>query len=243
MDVVSTSFDEEQNTVSVDVEQFDQETSVSWTNVHAASGTARGATRSNSSWWLAFLTAVLQMYGLIWLNYLAGALIVAFIANGIFGIPLWQIVDVNLSVFLVFMGLQAAWNVARLLVDIVSGDGMSAIIHLLLTFMFAFLPFGVIAGYMIYGALGGGPVSGKSFVFDGFITMLAQGYQQLASVIGDFLGIIKEASTVKGVSEMKVDLASFERIATIVGSVATAVLAWLKLKEHYGAAVVGRRTP
>lgn len=180
---------------------------------------------------LAAFSALLQVYGYVWLRFVVTAVIVAAIANGIFGIPLWQIVDVNLSVFLFFVGLYVAWNIARLLADILRRDLASAIAHLILIPMLALLPFGVIAGYMIYGVLGGGEVAGASFVYDGFVNMFAQGYKQLAGVVGDFFGAIKEVKTSKGLTPT-VDLATLAQAAGIVGGLATAVGVWLRWQER-----------
>ena len=136
------------------------------------------------------LAAALRGYGATWVYYVILSLVFASICNGLWGVPLWQVVDVNLSLFLTWVAFMAALGVFAFAVDLSQGDLSSALANILFIVLLALLPFGVITGYMIYAWLGGGQVTNASFVYDAFLNLFVQGYQYLAGLFGDVLGLI-----------------------------------------------------
>lgn len=140
----------------------------------------------------------LVSYGLSWISFVLSAAFIALISNGVFGVPLYQVVDVQLSLFLTWAGLFivvwtlfAAYDLYHWDLPEVFGD----LAHVL---AFAFLPFGTMTGYAIYGWMGGVQVHGASFVFDGYFAIYVDAYKYIASVFGDILGAVSTVQTTKG---------------------------------------------
>ena len=166
----------------------------SWMTTAHAADVDRGSSSSS--------VLSMRAYGRTWVYYVFAALVIALICNGIFGIPLEQVVDVNLALFLSWVAIIAGGMVIIMAFEVVNGDFRGAFESLLYIAAFVFLPFGAITGYMIYGWFGGGAV-GDSFVYNGFLGLFVKGYTRIATVIGDVLGAVTVAPNEHGVDEAK----------------------------------------
>lgn len=145
------------------------------------------------------LSRVTKGYWIQWAYYVFVSLFFALICNGLYGIPLYQVVDVNLALFLTWVAVLATLLAVGLIFELAKGDFTNAFEALLYIALLAFLPFGAITGYMIYGWLGGGQITNASFVYDGFIGIFTKTYQYLSLVNGDVLGAIQVEETAKGI--------------------------------------------
>jgi hypothetical protein len=150
-----------------------------------------------------------------WLSYLLGAAFVSLICNGLFHIPLWQVVDVNLSFFLFLVGVQILLAAFGLVVDATEGDWLFALYRIVQSALWALLPFASICGFMIYGYFGNETIATQSFVYDGYVGMFAKGYQALAGSIGDFLGAITTSEDAAGTKTSSVDVYWLAQVATV----------------------------
>jgi len=145
-----------------------------------------------------WLSNFAKNYGQMWLRYALTALFFGVVCNGIFGIPLYQVVDVNLALLLTWIAFVGALLVFILALEIFNGEFRDGLVTLLYLAAFTFLPFGAITGYMVYGWLGGGPVSEASFVYEGFMSIFTTGYKYISGVFGDVFGAIEIKETAQG---------------------------------------------
>lgn len=146
-----------------------------------------------SSW----LSDFAKNYGQMWIRYAFTALFFGVVCNGIFGIPLYQVVDVNLALLLTWIAFIGGLLVIILALEVFNGEFRDAVATLLYLAAFTFLPFGAITGYMVYGWLGGGPVSDASFVYEGFMAIFINGYKYVSGFI-DVFGAIEVKETAQG---------------------------------------------
>lgn len=140
-----------------------------------------------------------KSYGVTWLRDVMIAFFVALICNGIWGVPLYQVVDVTLALSLTSTAVVAALLAMILVYEVFNGLLRGALESLVYLAALAFLPFAAITGYMIYGWLGGGDVTTASFVYKIFVGLFVKGYTVVAGVFGDVFGAITQKQTETGV--------------------------------------------
>ena len=145
-----------------------------------------------------WLTNFAKNYGQMWLRFAATALFFGVVCNGIFGIPLYQVVDVNLALLLFWIAITVGLLLIVFAIEVFNGDFRDALVTLLYFAAFVFLPFGAITGYMVYVWLGGGPVSDASFVYEGFMGIFTTGYTYVSAFVGDVFGAIEIKKTAQG---------------------------------------------
>lgn len=154
-------------------------------------------------------------YGRSWGRQVIIALVIAAVCNKIWGIPLYQVVDVNLSLSLSWAALYAAALALILAYEIFNGLFRGALESLILLAALALLPFGAILGYMIFSWLGGEEVTSKSFVYQLYVGVFARGYSYLSALINwDIFGVISERKNDVGVTVTTVNAAA---LATWIG--------------------------
>jgi hypothetical protein len=130
--------------------------------------------------------AAYQMYAVSWIFNFVVALLGALIANGIYNVPLFQVVNVNLSVALFFAFSMAAIQAVLLVYSVVTVS-ISRVVGTIVGIVLALLvPFASIAAYQVYAWLGGLSVSGESFIYDEFMSMFAAVMKEVAVTFGQF---------------------------------------------------------
>jgi hypothetical protein len=159
---------------------------------------SRTDTATRESGGAAWLGQFFKNYGQTWVWYAFTALFFGLVCNGIFGIPLYQVVDVNLALFLTWVAVMGALLVLILVLEVVNGEFRDALVTLLLLAAYMFLPFGAITGYMVYAWFGGGEVSNASFVYEGFMAIFVRGYAFLNTQVGDIIGAVEIKDTAQG---------------------------------------------
>lgn len=162
------------------------------------------------------LASVVGGYGATWIYYVLLSLVFASICNGLWGIPLWQVVDVNLALFLTWMAVMAVLGLFAIAVDLSQGDLKLALANVVYIVLLALLPFGVITGYMIYAWFGGGQVTNASFVYDAFLNLFVRGYAYVATLFGDALALMTKVQTSGGSSETAVNVPALQMWIQIV---------------------------
>lgn len=127
---------------------------------------------------------------LLWLGF-AGlwfisfilALSTAIIANGIWGVPLFQVVNSSLSVSLFFVYLFMALTVIGIFFSAMSGN-FNATGELLVIFViYALLPFGAISAFALYAWLGHLKLD-EAFVYADFMKRVGSIFGFAASLFG-----------------------------------------------------------
>jgi hypothetical protein len=140
----------------------------------------------------------LVSYGISWISFVVSATFIALISNGIFGIPLYQVVDVQLSLFLTWAGLLAIVWALFAVYDLYHWDLSEVLSDLLHVLAFALLPFGAMTGYALYGWIGGMQVHGASFVFDGYFGIYKDTFIIIATQISNLMGALSASEVTKG---------------------------------------------
>jgi hypothetical protein len=124
----------------------------------------------------AFLTQIARGALYSWLFYFFVALFSSLIANGAFGVPLWQIVDADFSVLLFMLALSCAFVALALALNLIGREFVAAFFCLLLLILYAAQSTASAAAYLLYAYFDGAHLAGTSFVYDGYahvVTVLA----------------------------------------------------------------------
>lgn len=148
-------------------------------------------------------------------------LIIGLVCNGIWGIPLYQVVDVNLAISISFLVVIFVMLFFVFLMEISQGQWWDALDTTIVILTSAFLPFGAVLGYMIYGWLGGGDVTSASFVYKTYVGFFGSIYEQVAATTGDFLGWIVERKNEAGELVSQVNMTLVREWVPIIASAAT----------------------
>lgn len=195
-------------------------TLTSWTMTRFAAADDDYESSSTSS-------SLLKNYGAQWGLQVVSALIVSLICNGIWGIELRHVVDVNLALSLSWLALSTTALVVILGYEVLNGMFRGAFESLLLITFAILLPFGAIFGYMIYGWFGGGDVTNESFVAKAYVGIFANAYGYLASISVDILGAIQERKNDAGVLITSVNADVVQRWVATLANVA-GIIAFLR---------------
>jgi hypothetical protein len=146
----------------------------------------------------------------------------AAVANGLYSVPFYQVVNVNLSVSVFMAYAGVALSGIALIVCVLTGawrGAFSSVVGVLLSLL---LPFAPIAAYQVYGWLGGLAVSGDSFVYDNFMSLFATAAKAIASTFGQLtIELPKPGSTGKAL-ELIFGL-KLETFATIISMAASLI--------------------
>jgi hypothetical protein len=122
-----------------------------------------------------------------WIEQFFVALFASFVANYIFGIPYWQVVDVVFALLIAGLVLQAA-RIGLLGLSYSSQGGFPV---LFLTFLLIILTlmnsFAAVAGYSLYASVGSLPLAGESFVYDGFLERVKAPMQPVFGLVQSVL--------------------------------------------------------
>lgn len=148
-------------------------------------------------------------------------LIIGFVCNGLWGIPLYQVVDVNLAISISVLALIVVLLVFVFLMEIAQGKWWDALDSTIFILTSAFLPFGAVLGYMIYGWLGGGDVTSASFVYKTYVGFFGSIYEVVAVSTGDVFGWIVERKNEAGELVSQVDMTLVREWVPIIASAAT----------------------
>lgn len=179
-----------------------------------ANGSARGQYRSSpfASW-----AVVLQDFARAWFSYGVLAVIMAGITHGIFHIPLWQVVDVILALFLFYVAFVGCLSLIAFFLDIVGGELIVSLSRVISIALLPLLPMGAVLGFLAYGFFVEEGFD-TSFVYQGYVGLFADGYGWAVTQTGDFLGVVKAAG-----SGSKVDIAQLifaAQVASVIVAVA-----------------------
>lgn len=172
------------------------------------------AQRSSGS--LAYWGLVLKDFARAWFVYGVIAVIIAGITHGIFHIPLWQVTDVILALFLFYIGFVASLSLIALCLDLTRGEIVLAVGRLFNIAMLPFLPFGAVLGFMGYGWLVGQDFATDSFVHAGYMDVFADAYRLAMMQGGDFLALVKPSGEVGAGSIDMAQLALLAQVASVL---------------------------
>ncbi len=162
-----------------------------------------------------------QTYAYSWVFNFAISIMGALIANGIWSVPLFQVVNVNLSIALFFAIAALVINVLVLVIGVLSGQAGAAAMSLFGVLLSCLVPFAPIAAYELYAWLGGLNVAQQSFVYDDFMTLFTHTAKTIASALGQ-LSVLQppEGSTDKAIDLVfGLKIETLERILASVASV------------------------
>jgi hypothetical protein len=183
-----------------------------------ANGSAGGLSRSSAfaSW-----AVVMQDFARAWFSYGLLAVIMAGITHGIFHIPLWQVVDVILALFLFYVAFVGSLSLIAFFLDIVGGEVMVSVSRLISIALLPLLPMGAILGFLAYGFFVEESFD-ASFVYQGFTGLFVQGYALVVSGAGDVLGLVTAAGKAgsRGLSIDVAQLIFLAQAASVVAALA-----------------------
>lgn len=137
------------------------------------------------------VAVILQDFGRAWLGYALTAALAAGIAHGVFHIPLWQVVDVTMSLFLFFVAVFACLTVIAAALDVGGGEFVTVIARVLSLVLLLLLPLGTISGFAGYSFVSGTDFESSSFVYGGYVALLARAYLLVGEFAGDIFGVAK----------------------------------------------------
>jgi len=153
----------------------------------------------------AYWGLVLKDFAQAWLTYGILTIVIAGITHGIYGIPLWQVSDVILALFLFFVAFVASLSLIGFCLDLTRAEITLALGRLLNIAMLPFLPIGMVLGFLLYGFISGETFAAESFVYAGYVAVFADAYLLASAVGGDFLALLKPDTSVAGVTGVLVD--------------------------------------
>lgn len=127
---------------------------------------------------------------LLWLGF-AGLWFISFIlalgsaiiANGIWGVPLFQVVNSSLSVSLFFVYLLMALTIIGIFFSVMGGNFNSTGELLIILVIYALLPFGAISAFALYAWLGHFKLE-DAFVYNDFMKRVGSIFGFIASLFG-----------------------------------------------------------
>jgi hypothetical protein len=171
----------------------------------------------------AYWGLVLKDFAQAWLTYGILTIVIAGITHGIYGIPLWQVSDVILALFLFFVAFVASLSLIGCCLDLTRAEFVLALGRLINIALLPFLPFGMVLGFLGYGFISGQSFATESFVYAGYVGVFADAYTLATSFAGDFLALMKADTRVAGSTELVVDterLVFLAQIASVLLAIA-----------------------
>jgi len=179
-----------------------------------ANGSVRGASVSGpfASWAL-----VMQDFARAWFSYGLLSVIMAGVTHGIFHIPLWQVVDVILALFLFYVAFVGCLSLIAFFLDIVGGEVIVSVSRLISIVLLPLLPMGAVLGFVAYGFFVEESFD-ASFVYQGFTGLFVQGYSLAVATVGDVLGVMKAGA--RGLSIDAPQLIFFAQVASVLVALA-----------------------
>lgn len=126
----------------------------------------------------------LQQYAFAWVFNFFVTTFGAIVANGIFSVPLYQVVNVNLSIAIFVMLVLLAIYGVGFVFALVSMNFSAVVVLLFGSVLAILIPFAPIAAFQIYAYFGSLSVGGESFIYDGFMESFAVAAKFLASATG-----------------------------------------------------------
>lgn len=179
-----------------------------------ANGSVGGIRRNGAfaSWAL-----VMQDFARAWFSYGLLAVIMAGVTHGIFHIPLWQVVDVILALFLFYVAFVGCLSLIAFFLDIVGGEVIVSLSRLISIALLPLLPMGAVLGFLAYGFFVEESFD-ASFVYQGFTGLFVQGYALAVTMVGDVLGVVKAAGQAgaHGVSIDREQLIFIAQVASVL---------------------------
>jgi hypothetical protein len=183
-----------------------------------ANGSAGGLTRNSAfaSW-----AVVMQDFARAWFSYGVLAVIMAGVTHGIFHIPLWQVVDVILALFLFYVAFVGCLSLIAFFLDIVGGEVIVSLSRLISIALLPLLPMGAVLGFLAYGFFVEESFE-ASFVYQGFAGLFVQGYGIAITMVGDVLGVVKTVGQAgsRGVSIDAPQLIFIAQAASVLAALA-----------------------
>ena len=171
----------------------------------------------------AYWGLVLKDFAQAWLTYGVLAILIAGVTHGIYGIPLWQVSDVILALFLFFIGFVASLSLIACCLDLTRAEVVLALGRLINIAMLPLLPFGLVLGFVGYGFIAGEAFVKESFVYAGYVGVFADAYVLASTFAGDFLAVLTPDTSVAGATGMVVDserLVFLAQIASVLLAIA-----------------------
>jgi hypothetical protein len=160
----------------------------------------------------------MQDFARAWFSYGLLAVIMAGITHGIFHIPLWQAVDVILALFLFYVAFIGCLSLIAFFLDLAGGEVIVSMSRLISIALLPLLPMGAVLGFLAYGFF----VEERfdaSFVYQGFTGLFVQGYAWAITLVGDILGVVKEAGQA-GSRRLSIDVAQLIFLAQAASVIA-----------------------
>lgn len=150
-----------------------------------------------------------------WFVQFFAALFASVIANRMFGIPYWQVVDVVFALLLASIAIQIFILGFQGVFAIQSAGPVVLVVIVLIMAVIALNSFAAVAGYSVYASFFDLELAGKSFVYDGFLERATaplkpglDGVQYLASAVDPSL-VLTQAQ------------------AGVIFSISTAITGWI----------------
>ncbi len=157
-----------------------------WLGVrHAAADSSSG-----SGFWSA--------YSGQFVSQMVAAFVIALVCNAFWKIPLYQVVDVNLALSLSYLALVIAALSIIFFLELANMMWRGALETIFYISTAAFLPFGLVLGFMIYAGLSSQEATSGSVVYKTYVGLFGTAYTWLASITGDMFGLIKETKNTAG---------------------------------------------
>jgi len=179
---------------------------------------AKAASGPFASWAL-----VLKDFAQAWLTYGVLTVAISSVTHGIYGIPLWQVSDVILALFLFFIAFVASLSLIAFCLDLTRVEITLALGRLINIAMLPFLPFGMVLGFLLYGFISGEAFATESFVYAGYVGVFADAYLLVSAFAGDFLSLLKPGVGHAGIEGVVVDrdrLVLVAQVASILLAIA-----------------------
>lgn len=171
----------------------------------------------------AYWSLVLKDFAQAWLTYGVLTIVIAGVTHGIYGIPLWQVSDVIMALFLFFVGFVASLSLIGFCLDLTRAEFVLALGRLMNIALLPFLPFGMVLGFLGYGYISDQSFVKESFVYAGYVGIFADAYMLATTFAGDFLALLKADTRVAGSTELVVDterLVFLAQVASVLLAVA-----------------------
>ena len=126
-----------------------------------------------------------QAYGLFWLFMFVVSIVAALGASAAFGVPLWQVADVQLAVnFSVLLFFEALYAIL-LAIMIVTFQLRMAFVWVIFMLAYAFIAFSPVAAFQIYAFFAGVNLAEQSRIYVMFMDAVFSAGQPVARLVGD----------------------------------------------------------
>lgn len=107
----------------------------------------------------------------LWLISFLLAFFSALVANGLWAVPLFQVINSSLAVSLFFVYLAMGLSAFGMVVMLLTGQFSDAVQAFIVLLIYALLPFGAIAAFSLYAWIGHLSLNG-AFVYEDFMAKL-----------------------------------------------------------------------